>query len=259
MAIEADAQAHAALPGGRRETRDDARIAKRAIPRRAARYTGRRGPKALEQDRVNGPSSLAAGIQARSAPRPRLSMELWAQLKNEDFSLVDDTRLYAELAPLRLWEMNKHYNFIGGRGLRRRGCSPPAAVGAALANRKFGRLSVNIQGDGDFMYCPRGRCGRPRGSQDSTAHYHAHDNRAYNQRGHAGFTRMKLESDKRPIDHAAPHRNGHYRSEHRLRQQVMAQGMGVEGEGPITDPKGSGPAIARGIAAAIKRGSPYLH
>jgi acetolactate synthase-1/2/3 large subunit len=37
----------------------------------------------------------------------------------------------------------------------------------------------------------------------------------------------------------------------------MAQGMGVEAEGPITDPKDLGPAITRGIAA-IKRGSPYL-
>jgi hypothetical protein len=33
--------------------------------------------------------------------------------------------------------------------------------------------------------------------------------------------------------------------------------MGVEGEGPITDPKDLAPAIARGIAAA-KRGEPYL-
>ena len=37
----------------------------------------------------------------------------------------------------------------------------------------------------------------------------------------------------------------------------MAQGMGVQGEGPITDPKAVGPAIARGVAAA-KRGEPYL-
>jgi hypothetical protein len=37
----------------------------------------------------------------------------------------------------------------------------------------------------------------------------------------------------------------------------MAQAMGVEGEGPITDPKALGPAIARGLAA-VKRGNPYL-
>ena len=29
-----------------------------------------------------------------------------------------------------------------------------AAVGAALANRKHGRLTVNIQCDGDMMYAP---------------------------------------------------------------------------------------------------------
>ena len=34
------------------------------------------------------------------------------------------------------------------------GYGAPAAVGAALANRKYGRLSINIQQDGDLNYAP---------------------------------------------------------------------------------------------------------
>src|SRR5260370_25891458 len=39
----------------------------------------------------------------------------------------------------------------GGSG---KGYGAPAAGGGAVANRKYGRLSVNIQGDGDMMYAP---------------------------------------------------------------------------------------------------------
>ncbi len=34
------------------------------------------------------------------------------------------------------------------------GYSAPASVGAALANRKHGRISINFQRDGDLMYLP---------------------------------------------------------------------------------------------------------
>jgi acetolactate synthase I/II/III large subunit len=37
----------------------------------------------------------------------------------------------------------------------------------------------------------------------------------------------------------------------------IAQGMGVYAEGPITDPKDLGPAIARAVAV-VKRGEPAL-
>ena len=52
-------------------------------------------------------------------------------------------------------------------------------MGAALANRKYGRLSVNIQCDGDLNYAP--------GVLWTAAHHHIplltimHNNRAYHQ------------------------------------------------------------------------------
>jgi len=48
----------------------------------------------------------------------------------------------------------------------------PSAIGAALANRKYGRLTVNIQNDGDMMYAP-GALWTARAPHDSDTQHHA--------------------------------------------------------------------------------------
>ncbi|HEY2842461.1 MAG TPA: thiamine pyrophosphate-binding protein, partial [Bryobacteraceae bacterium] len=108
----------------------------------------------------------------------RLSAELWAQIKNDDWSLVSDVPFVSRW-PLRLWNFDKHYQYIGGSGGAGVGYGAPAATGAALANRKYGRLSVSIQNDGDLMYAP---------AVLWTAAHHKipllsvmHNNRAYHQ------------------------------------------------------------------------------
>jgi len=149
-----------------------------------------------------------------------------------------------------LWDVTKHHQFIGGRGGEGLGYGPPAAVGAALANKKFGRLSVNIQGDGDFMYCP--------GALWTAAHHKVplltvmHNNRSYNQE--VMLVGRMASEHKRPVDRCTI---GTTLIEPNIDYAKMAQGMGVNGEGPITDPKDLAPALRRGIAAA-KRGEPYL-
>ena len=75
--------------------------------------------------------------------------------------------------------MEKHYHYIGGQGAGGMGYGAPASVGAALANRKYGRLSINIQTDGDFNYSP--------GVFWTAAHHRIpllsimHNNRGYHQ------------------------------------------------------------------------------
>ena len=53
-----------------------------------------------------------------------------------------------------LWPATEYYNFIGGSGGAGQGYGAPAAVGAALANRDKGIVTVSIEGDGDLMYAP---------------------------------------------------------------------------------------------------------
>ena len=83
----------------------------------------------------------------------RLSAELWAQIKERGLGarLADGD---VSRWPMRLWNFDKPYQFLGASGGAGVGYGAPAAVGAALANKKHGRLSVSIQADGDLMYAP---------------------------------------------------------------------------------------------------------
>ncbi len=180
----------------------------------------------------------------------RLCAELWGQIKDKDWSLVSDVTPWVSNWPLRLWAFEKHYQFIGGAGGFGVGYGAPAALGAALANRKYGRLSINIQNDGDLMYAP--------GVLWTAAHHRIpilnimHNNRAYHQevmhvqrmanRHNRGITRANIGTtlDNPPIDFAK-----------------LAQSMGVHAEGPISDPKDLAEAIQRAIVV-VERGQPAL-
>jgi thiamine pyrophosphate-dependent acetolactate synthase large subunit-like protein len=179
----------------------------------------------------------------------RLTAELWAQIKNEDWALVSESGNSSGWA-MRLWSFDKHYQFLGDSGGAGVGYGAPAAVGAALANKKHGRLSVNIQGDGDFLYAP--------GVWWTAAHHRIpllsvmHNNRAYHQevmhlqrmgnRHNRGVTNAHIGTtiDNPNVDFAK-----------------IAQGMGVHAQGPITNPADLGPAIKRALDV-VKRGEPSL-
>jgi acetolactate synthase I/II/III large subunit len=195
-------------------------------------------------DRVRLEASYA--WDASPVSTARLCAELWGQIKDEDWALVNGTGGWAP----RLWNFDKPYQWIGGSGGAGVGYGAPAAVGAALAHKRHGRLAVNIQNDGDLMYAP--------GVLWTAAHHRIpllsvmHNNRAYHQelmhvqkmcnRHSRGVDRGRIGSElvDPPIDFAK-----------------VAQGLGLHAEGPITDPKDLGPAIARAIAS-VKRGEPAL-
>jgi acetolactate synthase I/II/III large subunit len=181
----------------------------------------------------------------------RLSAELWAQIKDKDWSMVSNSE-GASNWPRRLWSFEKHYHHIGGSGGAGVGYNSPAALGGALANRKYGRLSVNIQNDGDMMYAP--------GILWTAAHHNIpllivmHNNRAYHQetmhlqrmanRHNRGITATSVNVGT-TID--SPNIN----------YSQLAQSMGVHGQGPITDPKELGPALQRALEV-IQKGEPAL-
>ena len=106
----------------------------------------------------------------------RLAAEISKQIRAEDWALVNGA---LSGWPLRLWDFTKHYQHLGVSGGSGIGYGAPAAIGAALANRKYGRLSVNIQDDGDLMYAP--------GARWTAAHHETpllsivNNNRAYHE------------------------------------------------------------------------------
>jgi acetolactate synthase-1/2/3 large subunit len=197
----------------------------------------------LQQSR----SDAAYGWDASPISTARLCAELWAQIKTEDWSLVSSTQ---SNWPARLWNFDKYYQFIGGSGGAGVGYGAPAAVGAALANKKYGRLTVNIQNDGDLMYAP--------GVLWTAAHHRIpllnlmHNNRAYHQE--VMHLQRMANRHNRGIERAGI---GTTIEDPNIDYSKLAQSMGLVAEGPITNPNDLGPAIKRAIAA-VKRGEPAL-
>jgi thiamine pyrophosphate-dependent acetolactate synthase large subunit-like protein len=179
----------------------------------------------------------------------RLSQEIWAQIKDHDWSLVSAVQFLSNW-PLRLWNFDKPYQFIGAAGGFGIGYGAPAAVGAALANRKYGRLSVNIQGDGDLMYAP--------GILWTSARHRIpvlnimHNNRAYHQE--VMQIQIMANRHNRGIDRAGV---GTTMTDPNIDFKKIAEGMGVYAEGPISDPKDLGPALRRAIHV-VESGQPAL-
>jgi thiamine pyrophosphate-dependent acetolactate synthase large subunit-like protein len=83
---------------------------------------------------------------------PRLVSEVWQAVKDTDWVVTNDH--YASPWVRRLWDIREPRQYVGhcrGAGL---GYGIGSAVGAALAHRGTGRLGVNMQTDGDLLYCP---------------------------------------------------------------------------------------------------------
>lgn len=179
----------------------------------------------------------------------RLCLELWEVIKNEDWALPCLTYWVSQW-PQRLWDMTKPQHYTGSLGAGGIGGALSGAVGAALAHREHGRITVNIQPDGDFMYGP--------GALWTAAHHKIplltvmHNNRAYHQeimhvqrmaaRNERGLERVRIGSEitNPDIDYAQ-----------------MARSMGVWAVGPITDPDKLRPALLKALAV-VKRGEPAL-
>jgi acetolactate synthase-1/2/3 large subunit len=193
-------------------------------------------------------SDATIGWDASPITTARLCAELYSQIKDEDWSLVGTSiRL---TWPHRLWSFDKPHRWNGVSGGGGVGYTLPASLGAALANKDKGRLTVAIGGDGDFMFVP--------GTLWTAAHhkipmlYIVHNNRAYHQeymylqamaaRHSRGITSADIGTTlKDPfVDYA-----------------TIAKGFGVYGEGPINDPNDLAPALKRAIAM-VKSGQAAL-
>jgi thiamine pyrophosphate-dependent acetolactate synthase large subunit-like protein len=242
MAADAEATLPALIEACRRLVTDDRR---RAFAERRQR---------LEQAHVRGfeaaREEAAYAWDASPISTARLAAEVWAQIRNEDWSYVSESGNTSDWV-FRLWNFTQpHHHSGNSSGATGVGYGAPAGVGGALANKKRGRISVNIQADGDFLYAP--------GVWWTAAHHRIpllavmHNNRAYHQeimhiqrmaawrnrditRAHIGTT---IENPN--VDFAR-----------------IAQGMGVHAQGPITNPNELGPAIRRALEV-VKSGEPSL-
>jgi len=193
-------------------------------------------------------SRATAGWDSSPISVPRMCMEVYNQIKDEDWSLVGTST--GNNWPRMLWSMDKPHRWNGGSGGGGVGYTLPASIGAALANKAHGRLTVSLGGDGDFMFAP--------GALWTAAHhnipilYIVLNNRAWHQEymyllnmaGRHGRGVDKVHIGTTLID---PN----------IDYATVAKGFGVHGEGPISDPAELAPALKRALAV-VKSGQPAL-
>jgi thiamine pyrophosphate-dependent acetolactate synthase large subunit-like protein len=203
--------------------------------------------KDYETMRRKAREDAAVGWDTRPVTTARLAAEVWDVIKNEPWSLVVSDRItWAR----RLWPVTEYHQMLGGSGGQGVGYSLPGAVGAALANRDKGLLSVTFQPDGDMMYAP--------GALWTAAHHKIpllfvmHNNRGYYQEV-MHLQRMASLHNRR-TDQAWI---GNALDNPAIDYAKLAQGMGVWAEGPIQDPAALGPALRRALKV-VKSGAPAL-
>jgi thiamine pyrophosphate-dependent acetolactate synthase large subunit-like protein len=183
----------------------------------------------------------------------RLCAEVWNAIKGNDWSMVGADRQMSNWAS-RLWPMEKHYHHLGGPGGFGVGYNIPAAVGAALANRAEGRLSVNLQPDGDMMYAP--------GVLWTAAHHNIplltvmHNNRGYHQEvmhvqriANRRNRVANLGKDTAPVGTGIQNPNIDYAK--------LAASMGWWSAGPVSDPAELAPVLKKAVEV-VKAGEPAL-
>jgi thiamine pyrophosphate-dependent acetolactate synthase large subunit-like protein len=217
--------------------------------RRALEDRGAKLAEAHKKARAMAIEQASYGWDSSPITLARLCAELWPLIKNEDWSLVSWQGFISNW-PNRLWKFDKHYQYIGGQGAGGMGYGAPAAVGAALANKKYGRFSLNIQTDGDLNYAP--------GVLWTAAHHRIplltimHNNRGYHME--VMFVEQQASLHNRGADRA---HIGTKLWDPNIDYAKMAQAYGMHGEGPISDPKDLVAALQRGIEV-VKRGEPAM-
>ncbi len=178
----------------------------------------------------------------------RLAMEVYQQIKDHDWSLVSRTM---SGVPRRLWKMDQHHRFIGSSGGGGVGYGAPASVGAALANREHGRLTVSFQADGDINYAP--------GVFWTAAHHGIpllsvmHNNRAYHQE----VMHLQRIATRRQRGADGGAKVGNVLEDPFIDYSTMAKAYSVWSSGPISDPAELEPVLKRAVDV-VANGEPAL-
>ena len=229
---------------------------KAAIPATRKAAIERRGEtlkKAHAEARERTKALAANGWDVSPISTARLTMEVWAQIKDLDWSMVGSDRQMSSWAS-RLWPMEKHYHHLGHSGGFGLGYNLSAAIGAALANKAQGRFSVNLQPDGDFLYSP--------GVLWTAAHHDIplltvmHNNRGYHQEV-MHVQRLSNRRDRVASLGKTMGPIGTSIEAPDIDYAKMASSMGWWSAGPIKDPKELAPTLKRAVEV-VRAGRPAL-
>ncbi|MBI2979671.1 MAG: thiamine pyrophosphate-binding protein [Chloroflexi bacterium] len=179
--------------------------------------------------------TIAEDEQGKSPiPIPWLVKQVWEVVKNEDWALVNgDINGWTR----RLWDWEKPYQYIGSVGL---GGGLGHSLGAALAHQPEGRLCIDFQPDGDFLFTPAGLW--------TAAHHNIpllvimNNNRSYyNSELHQ---EMVARYRKRPLGNRVIGTRIEYPN---VNYASLARSFGLYGVGPIENPDDLLPALKKAV------------
>jgi benzoylformate decarboxylase/acetolactate synthase-1/2/3 large subunit len=194
-----------------------------------------------------GPALPDAAVDARGIHRGHLGRAIAKALEGVEWTVSNGVIGNWARRTLRFQDPSQFLgrSFAGGLGY-----GAGASLGAALAWRGSGRVVVDLQGDGDFLYTPQALW---------TAAHHGipllmvvDSNRSYfqDERHQRAMARNRarpvervgigIEIDKPAIDHAG-----------------LARSLGVDAIGPIEDMAGLASALERAVAQ-VKSGEPIV-
>jgi acetolactate synthase-1/2/3 large subunit len=177
-----------------------------------------------------------------------LALELGEAIKKEDWVLVNGT---SNGWARRLWDFTKPNQYLGASGGAGVGYGSGAAIGAALALKDSGKLSIDIQSDGDLLMTS---------SSLWTAAKHKipllivmHNNQSFYNSEEHGIEVAKFR--KRPVENAGI---GTHVDDPAVDFAKVAEGFGVHAEGPIANPADVRPAIERALKFVKEKKLPAL-
>ena len=168
-----------------------------------------------------------------------IAQEIWEVVKDEDWVVGNgDLRGWIQ----RLWDIKHPYQDVSARGGGGLGEGLGHAIGVALANRDKGRLTINIQSDGDMLFTPAALW---------TAVHHRipllivmYNNRTYgNDLGHQGSMAQVRD---RPMERRTI---GIDIDDPNVDFVGLAHSFGAWAEGPIEKSEDLKPALQRAVKA----------
>ncbi len=180
--------------------------------------------------------------EQRPTSTGRLAAEVWEAIKDEDWVLVHGSLSGWER---RLWDVKDPARWIAGGGGT--GSGMGVAMGAALAHRNSGKVCVNLQKDGDFLYSSS--------SLWTAAHHNIpmlvvmFNNKSYYQ--DAGHQMAVAKQRNRSLDTV---KIGISLEEPETDFAMLAKSFGLYSEGPFEDPDQVGAALKRGIKVVKEEG-----
>ncbi len=200
------------------------------VEARRARLTQRRAE--LREEAIETAKRQAA---EQPVALSTLAAELWEVVKDEDWVIGNgDLRGWLD----RLWDFDAPHRNRDGRGGAGLGQGLGHAIGVALANRTQGRLTIDIQSDGDFLFTPAAIW--------TAVHHHIpilivmYNNHTYgNDLGHQG---MMARVRNRPEENKTV---GIDINDPVVDFASMARSMGAWAEGPIERPEDVRAALER--------------